>query len=158
MKRALFFESTIRDRDGDVCQVAEAFYVAGCRVLIFVESTMEATHFDDLLWTFSKESFVPHRIVSSGREIEGFVERVFIGVEEELFPKVNAVVCVGKTDLEGLIKADTVALPVIMDDDRKKQESRVLWKSLQKLGGSLYHLRASEKREWISRICEIMGS
>ncbi|SFM94828.1 DNA polymerase III subunit chi [Thermodesulforhabdus norvegica] len=156
MKRALFFETSTRDRDGDICRISEALCLAGCRVLIFVESTMEAAHFDDFLWTFNKESFVPHRIVSAGENLNGVMEKVFIGMEEVLFPEVDAVVCGGKADLEALLKAHTVAFPVIMDDERKRQESRSLWKRLQRQGIFLHHLPASEKKEWGSRVREVL--
>ncbi len=42
------------------CRLIEQAYLAGERVLVWLEDTSSAERFDQLLWTFSDGSFVPH--------------------------------------------------------------------------------------------------
>ena len=42
------------------CRLAEKAYLARQRVLVWLEDVAELSSFDELLWTFSDRSFVPH--------------------------------------------------------------------------------------------------
>jgi len=42
------------------CQLAEKAFLAGERVLVWLQDAPALTAFDDLLWTFGDRSFVPH--------------------------------------------------------------------------------------------------
>jgi len=44
------------------CRLTEKAYLRGMRVAILGQSAAEIRSLDDLLWTFSDRSFVPHRI------------------------------------------------------------------------------------------------
>jgi DNA polymerase-3 subunit chi len=45
-----------------ICQLAEKEYKNKQRVYVYAESIKIAHYFDNLLWTFSNENFVPHNI------------------------------------------------------------------------------------------------
>jgi DNA polymerase-3 subunit chi len=45
-----------------ICQLVEKEYQNKHRIYIYVESEKMADYFNDLLWTFSDTSFVPHNI------------------------------------------------------------------------------------------------
>jgi DNA polymerase-3 subunit chi len=60
------------------CRIAEKATLSNQHVFICPASEGEARQLDDLLWTFSQGSFVPHRIVT-GAEGEVPVEPVLIG-------------------------------------------------------------------------------
>ena len=49
------------------CRVTEKAYQAGHRIYLRCEDAQQANELDELLWTFSQSSFVPHQLVSSGR-------------------------------------------------------------------------------------------
>ncbi len=42
------------------CLLAEQAYLAGERVLVWLDDAAELARFDDLLWSFGERSFVPH--------------------------------------------------------------------------------------------------
>ena len=49
------------------CRVTEKAYQAGHRIYLRCEDAQQAAQLDELLWTFSQSSFVPHQLVSTGR-------------------------------------------------------------------------------------------
>ena len=49
------------------CRVTEKAYQAGHRIYLRCENAQQAAQLDELLWTFSQSSFVPHQLASSGR-------------------------------------------------------------------------------------------
>jgi DNA polymerase-3 subunit chi len=61
------------------CRLAEKAAKREHRVYINCETDVEAAKLDDLLWTFSQGSFLPHRIVAPGDD-EPDLEPVSIGV------------------------------------------------------------------------------
>ena len=68
-----------RARDLTVCRLAHMAFALGHRVFILTGDGAEAGRLDDLLWSFSAGSFVPHELHSeSGRET---VSPVVIGSE-----------------------------------------------------------------------------
>lgn len=64
------------------CRIAEKAMLRDQHVLICPDSQDEARTLDELLWTFSQGSFVPHRIVT-GTEQELPPEPVLIGYGAE---------------------------------------------------------------------------
>ena len=49
------------------CRVTEKAYQAGHRIYLRCQDEDQASQVDELLWTFSQSSFVPHQLSSSGR-------------------------------------------------------------------------------------------
>lgn len=48
------------------CRIADKAMQQGQQVLINTESAAESARLDDLLWTFSQGSFIPHRRIEAG--------------------------------------------------------------------------------------------
>jgi DNA polymerase-3 subunit chi len=78
----------LEDEDGNArlrvaCRVADKAVQLDQRVFICAGSELEARQLDDLLWTFSDGSFLPHRIVGAGGAggVEARDEPVLIGLE-----------------------------------------------------------------------------
>jgi DNA polymerase-3 subunit chi len=64
------------------CRLAEKAVLEAHEVLINTQSGTESARLDELLWTYSQGSFLPHRLQNdSGRADEG--EHVLIGSGEE---------------------------------------------------------------------------
>lgn len=160
MEKALFFESTSKERDLDACRIVESFYNMGQMVLVLVGSTIEATHFDDLLWTFHKENFVPHMIISNPSNIIGALERVFIVPVGNNAPieGVDTVIYAGEADVGHLLSARNGVVFVLMDDAQKRQNSREIWKELGVYGVERLHFSATSKKEWAKKIRDIFGA
>jgi DNA polymerase-3 subunit chi len=53
-------ESAGSARLRQACVLTEQAYLAGQRVLVWLEDAQEQARFDDLLWSFGERSFVPH--------------------------------------------------------------------------------------------------
>ena len=47
------------------CRITDKALQQGQRVLINTESPVESAKLDDLLWTFSQGSFIPHRVIET---------------------------------------------------------------------------------------------
>jgi DNA polymerase III subunit chi len=60
------------------CRIADKALQQRQHVLINTDSPGESARLDDLLWTFSQGSFIPHRVIAPGASAE-FVEPVLIG-------------------------------------------------------------------------------
>jgi DNA polymerase III subunit chi len=52
------------------CRLTEKAYLKNLRVLILSESAADAKAVDELLWTFSDRSFVPHQLCQDEQSIE----------------------------------------------------------------------------------------
>jgi DNA polymerase-3 subunit chi len=60
------------------CRIADKALQQGQQVLINAESAAESARLDDLLWTFSQGSFIPHRQIQAATSAK-VVEPVLIG-------------------------------------------------------------------------------
>ncbi len=47
------------------CVLTEQAYLAGQRVLVWLQDAQEQARFDDLLWSFGERSFVPHEALAA---------------------------------------------------------------------------------------------
>ena len=61
------------------CRIAEKAMKLDNHVYIHVETPAQGQQLDDLLWTFSQGSFVPHRQLQDGEFRERPLEPVLIG-------------------------------------------------------------------------------
>jgi DNA polymerase III subunit chi len=50
------------------CRIAEKAYLAEQRVFIWLDDALELQGFDELLWSFTDRSFVPHEIFSDAQQ------------------------------------------------------------------------------------------
>jgi DNA polymerase-3 subunit chi len=49
------------------CRLIDKVHRMGMRTLVVMDDETEARQFDDLLWTFKPESFVPHQLINAGK-------------------------------------------------------------------------------------------
>ncbi len=54
----------------DACQLVESLYLAGRRVQVWLADERKAAMFDEYLWTFADEAFVPHARWEGNGEVE----------------------------------------------------------------------------------------
>ena len=144
MKEMIFVETTAQNQRKDLCRWAEIFFEQGKRVLILTDTTLAAQHLDQLLWTFSQASFIPHRIVSETSPDSGFPEPVLIAWDPTLRVSVHVVLCDVLHDLEVLEPFDVAVQFVPLDDERKRLECRSLWVEAKSRGITLKHVAASK--------------
>lgn len=60
------------------CRITDKALQQGQQVLINTESPAESARLDNLLWTFSQGSFIPHRVIDKVTSAK-IIERVVIG-------------------------------------------------------------------------------
>ncbi|MEA3290951.1 MAG: DNA polymerase III subunit chi, partial [Pseudomonadota bacterium] len=60
------------------CRIAEKAFRQGLQVYVRVDTPAEAQQFDDLLWSFAQNSFVPHALLS-GKDVNDRAQPVLIG-------------------------------------------------------------------------------
>lgn len=133
-----FIETRTEEQRNILCLWTELLYEKGRRVQICVDSSMAAQHVDQLLWTFSQASFIPHRIVA--RENSSFVEPVAITVGELHLRGFDILVCDAKVHLDFLRYYPQAVHFVLTNDEEKKQESRLLWQKAKEEGFQLKHI------------------
>ena len=68
MQADFYLLETAAGRLKVACRIAMKAYLAGQRVLVWHSEREELTRFDELLWTFTDTSFVPHEWLGEGRD------------------------------------------------------------------------------------------
>lgn len=126
-----------------LCRWIERFYERGRKVQVVVDSSQAAQYIDHLLWTFSEESFIPHRIAGTGGGEAGS-DPVVITVGESRLDGFDVLVCDGSVQFEFMSRFPEVVHFVLTDDSEKKQESRLMWQRAREKG---FHLRHVSKAE-----------
>lgn len=131
-----------------LCRWVEYFYEAGKRVQVVADSSMAAQHLDQLLWTFSQSSFIPHRIVS-GSGPSPLLEPVIITVGQSPVDGYDVLAVDGEVALESFVHYTTVVLFVLMDDPEKRQESRLTWQLAKDREFQLQHVPYAANNRFI---------
>ena len=140
--RLIFVETRSTEKHVTLCRQVERFYEEGQRVLVVTDSTLAAQHLDQMLWTFSQESFVPHRIVTrQGKEPP--IEPVVIETSPVFLPGFQVVVADSPVPMEFLAQFASAVHFVLTDDPEQRQESRLLWQAARDQGWSLQHVQCS---------------
>lgn len=49
------------------CRLIDKVHRLGIRVLVAMDTEADARAFDELLWTFKPESFIPHQLINGGK-------------------------------------------------------------------------------------------
>lgn len=143
--RILFVETRSAAQQVLLCQWVEDFYENGHKVQILVDSNVAAQNLDQLLWTFSQPSFIPHRIVSSAPP-QPVMEPVVITVGERLLQDCPVLVCAAPVHLDFLRHFREVVHFVLLDDAERRQESRLLWQQAKDRGLPTRHIPFAENQ------------
>jgi len=135
-----FVESRSEEQRNLLCQWVERFYEAGKRVHVIADSSTAAQHLDQLLWSFSQESFVPHRVVAAKTESTP-IDPVVITAGEAALSDFDAVVSDGPVSLEFMKRFKEAVHFILLDDQERRQESRMLWQAARDQGLQVQHIR-----------------
>lgn len=125
-----------------LCRWIERFHDSGRRVQLVVDSSQAAQYVDHLLWTFSQESFIPHRIAGPGAGQKPS-EPVVITVGESQLEGFEVLVCDGRVQLEFMLRFPLSVHFVLTDDEERKQESRLMYQKARDSGVRLRHVSLS---------------
>lgn len=68
------------------CRLIEKAYRSRCKVLVQLDNQEQAKAFDELLWSYRENSFLPHSILDADTVIEGDNCPVFLAYDEQQKP------------------------------------------------------------------------
>ena len=99
------------------CRITEKAYRARNRIFLCTSNLEESGLLDDLLWTFSQSSFVPHQI--SGKE--GSEESsVLIGIEPSKKDAIDILISVADKPIVDFLSYPRIADVVGFEDNEKE--------------------------------------
>lgn len=137
--RIHFIETSAEQQPVLLCRWVEYCRREGERVQIVTGSALSAQHLDQLLWTFSELSFVPHRVLSAGAVPDPF-EPVVITLEPRRLEGFATLACDTAVALDFLMGFRQVLHFVVMDDPARRQASRLLYQQARATQMDLRHL------------------
>ena len=133
-----FVETTVAEQNELLCRWTERFYMEKKLVQVMVDSMAAAQFIDQLLWTFSQASFIPHVIFSQGNALPA--EPVLITAGEFQAAGFEAVICDCPADLEFMSRFETAVHFILRDDAERRQQSRNLWQKARDSGINPVHV------------------
>lgn len=149
--RVYFIETPSDEKEGLICRWVEYFYEKGRRIHIVTETSLRAEHLDHLLWIFSQASFIPHRI-ATGRLEDSPPEPVIISVGEMEARGFSVLICDGALSPEAMRRYEDVLHFVVLDNEERRQESRLLWQKIRGMGGQTHHIAYAQKGKQIPEL------
>ena len=134
MKRVDFYileSADARERLKFACRVIDKAFEAEQRVLVCLDSDADAASFDDLLWTFAQDSFVPHEVLNAESSWEETPVLLSAGRQAASAPDV--IVNLGAAVPAGAPAAESV-IEIIDADPARRQNGRTRWRQYKELG------------------------
>jgi DNA polymerase III subunit chi len=134
MQRVDFYileSADARERLKFACRVIDKAFEAEQRVLVCLDTEADAAAFDDLLWTFAQDSFVPHEIL--GTESDWDETPVLICANRQPAVPPDVVVNLGCVVPAAAQSADAV-IEVIDAEATRRQHGRTRWRQYKDQG------------------------
>jgi DNA polymerase III subunit chi len=123
--------SDARERLKFACRVIDKAFQAEQRVLVCFDSNTELASFDDLLWTFAQDSFVPHEPLTAESDWEE--TPVLLTSKQPPAKSADVIVNLGAALPPDL--ANTASIIEIIDADAvRRQAGRVRYKQYRDQG------------------------
>lgn len=142
MQQMFFVETSVNEQRRDLCRWVERLVDEGHHVFVNTGSTISAQQLDGLLWSFSKPSFIPHRIVADAENASTAAEPVLIGWDLSARGRCAVLVCDETPELDASTGFEIIVHFVPMDDPDKREASRRLWANAKGRGMILRHVPA----------------
>ncbi len=116
------------------CLITAQAWQSGCRVHVQLNSREQAQRFDDLLWTFRQDSFIPHEPPGA---LEPTIGRaVTLGFSATLPAQCELVVNLSEQVPDGFAECQRIAELVSPDDDFR-QRARARYRHYREAGCAL---------------------
>ncbi len=119
------------------CRIAEKAMLSDFRVWICTGDAGIATRLNDLLWTFSQSSFVPHRLLESDVDIAESIEPVLIARGEP--PEgstIDVLINLAAIMPTGIERYQRIA-EVLDGDEQRRQQGRERFRDYRERGCKL---------------------
>jgi len=134
MKRVDFYilaTADARERLKFACRVIDKAFEAEQRVLVCFDRDADATSFDDLLWTYAQDSFVPHELLGGESDWEETPVLLSAGAQPRTPP--DLVVNLGTT-LPAAAQSAEAVIEVIDSEPARLQQGRARFRQYRDLG------------------------
>lgn len=116
------------------CRLAEKLYKQKRRVHVHLRSDETAREFDQLLWTFSADSFIPHTLCTDRAREAG---SVMIGWDQHA-PAGGDLINLTDGLPPNHAQLDMIA-EFVVNDELARAQGRQLWNTYKQLGYELQH-------------------
>jgi len=142
-----FVETRANEKRQLLCHIIEHFYKKGKNIQAVAGHPKTSEDLDNLLWTFSQMSIIPHRILGPDDSNSVKEPAVVITADEKPLENYEILVYDGMMNLEFIKDYSWVIHFIIMNDPGKRKESRNLYKAARDQGFQLQHIPYSPLRE-----------
>jgi len=121
-----------RSRLTTACRLVEKAYEQGLRVAVRTSATAETVEVDELMWTFSDRSFVPHGVWPAEPD---FATATPVLITSGALPDSHRDVLVNLgPDLPAEFAAFARVCEVVAGDDEAKRRARLRWRGYKEAG------------------------
>jgi DNA polymerase-3 subunit chi len=121
-----------RSRLITACRLVEKAYEQGLRVAVRTSATAETVEVDELMWTFSDRSFVPHGVWPAEPD---FAAATPVLITSGALPDSHRDVLVNLgPDLPAQFAAFSRVCEVVAGDEEAKRRARVRWRGYKEAG------------------------
>lgn len=143
MTETLFYHLERRSLDDVLPGMIEKTLERGQRAVIRADSSERADAIDNLLWTYSEQTFLPHAQAGDGNPAR---QPVFITVEDQNPNDANVLFCVGGAVLTSWNAVNDLTRVVLMfdgRDDAMLARARTAWKDAKAAGHDVTYWKES---------------
>jgi len=121
-----------RSRLTTACRLAEKAYEQGLRVAVRTSAPAETVEIDELMWTFSDRSFVPHGVWPADPD---FATATPVLISSGALPDSHRDVLVNlAADMPADFTAFSRICEVVAGDDDAKRRARLRWRGYKEAG------------------------
>lgn len=134
-----FIEARINGKHRLLCRIVEHFYDKGKKVQMIAHSDQMAQVLDKVLWSFSQDTFIPHKIATS-KESNSLTEPVIITVGEDKLDNYEILIYDEMVNLEFANNYSHIIHFVVTDDPDLRNASRSIWKKAKENNIHVQHI------------------
>ena len=117
----------------------------GWRAVVRLPDGSDLSEWDDFLWTFRDESFLPH-----GRDDEGRADQqpVLLANKTDSADGFDAVFLIDGAEMSSVDGASRVMIMIDGRSEEAVQRERVRWKQLKEAGATMSYWQQGERGGW----------
>ena len=146
MKEFFFYNITSRDLFKDSAVLTEKLFKQGIKALILCPDDEVTLFFDDYLWSFKEESFIPHTVLDRDTSQ---LETIIISKEQISMEDFKTLIVLKGSTVDTDYCNRFEKTYYFFDDknDDEKKLARTLWRESVKLGTKCKYWKV-EKNKW----------
>lgn len=135
------FHSKVPDKLQYACRLVRKARAAGMKVVVFTDNQAQLAAFDEALWTFSEQDFIPH--VSAADELAALTPVVLSGDAEQPLPHHQVLVNLSRSTPAHFARFERLFEIVAADED-DLLAGRERYRAYQQRGYPLSHFVAEK--------------